>query len=978
MESAGHIDTRRPIRHTGSVTLFRFRRARWLAAVTAVGVVVLVVGTCHRREPEELPKDSASARSAKTKPTTSDDIAAWSKRFTIQRPPPDELRADPAQQSGTLENGIRYLVVEHPASAGEVSLRLMVLAGSMHEGPGEEGFAHFIEHLAFQDAGGGHAFEIFERLGLASGADTNAHTSLDHTLYRLDLPSADDASLETALTFLSRTAGALTFSDATVDDERRVILRELDERPETSLFCRKAAALLPGVAVLKHPPGGTPASIGAASRVALEEFWCRHYVPSRMVLVAVGDLKAEPMIERLRRHFAEIPSRPASVEPDPGDPMAGVASPVALDADEAKTQVSITLAAPQPIDREPDSLAKRRDELVQAVAMQMLETRIAREFDRRDIAGSPAEGAAVEVVPGLGWLQVSTTASRRDSLWILESLLVAWRRALTHEFHPTEFAEARGRVRQGLRRDLASRLIDGTADLATRLADAARTGRLVELPEDELNRSQADLATVTRQECEAFLNARWPTPPRVLLGGPVDPSVESQAAAIVAKVMSESVPAAPHGAEAATWTPEPPGPPGRVIRRRLEESRGFLEAELANHVVVRLAPIPSLGGYVRVQVDLGRGRQSLPQEIPAIATAASLLCRWYPMDGWDHLKLNAALADADVSRQFWVDANSLRWTGETDRSQLRRQLDLLAALVHRPGLATLSHVWKPGAHERAWEEMVQNTYPVSMRERWRQQTGRDPRYETYPEGLMETDSTQVADWLLPLLAGERLCVSLAGDFEPEAALAVVAATFGALPERPPWDELSPFPPPPLTAAEVTRLPLEMPGATASVTLSFPLGPAGDAAEMLRRILLEETLQLRVREVMREQRGDSYAPVVLRSLPVDHGPEWLVIRVNCAAGQAEETSEALRALVREFREQSWTRDEFRRALRPMSHVIASQARSPSLVLSNLQRPARMPAPAQLDPAALAAMENAVRELARRTLDLESAVELRVDK
>ena len=973
------FDTRPPIHQTGSVTFFRSRVSRWLLAVVAVGGVALLIGQCQRGETvEEAPPRAVAMRAAKSKAAVPDDVAAWSQRFAVQRPPPEELRVDPALQTGTLENGIRYIVEEHAASAGEVSLRLMVLAGSMHERPGEEGFAHFIEHLAFQEMGEEHAFEVFQRLGLATGADLNAHTSLDHTLYRLDLPMADDAALETACAFLSRAAGGLSFSDATVDSERRVILREIDERPDSTAYCRRAAAILPGVPALQHPPAGTEESVGAASRAALLDFWQRHYVPSRMVVVAVGDLKESAMIERLRRHFAGIPARPAPAEPDAGDPMAAASAQVAFCAEDEDSQVTLMIAAPQPVDREPDSLGKRREELVRAVALAMLENRISREFSRRDIAGVSVNGSAAETIPGIGWLQLSASASRAATPEVLGALVRAWRSALAQEFHSTEWAEARGEVRSAVRRAFLSRLTHDTADLATRLADAERTGKLVESPEDELNRAQADFATLTRQECEALLKAEWSVPPRILLSGAVDFILEGAAPEIVASAMAGTAAGFMHGTSHVEWIAQPAGPPGRVIRRELDESRGFLEAELANHVVVRLAPLPSLGGFVQVQVDIGHGRQSLPPDNAALCTVAETLCRWYPLEEWPDLKLNAALANDDVSRWFNVTWNSFRWTGETDRSQLRRQLDLLAALVNRPGIGTMPRVWHPDARARAWEDKVRDVFSGRSGKIERLQNGFDPRFEYYPEGLMKTDSAQAADWLLPMIAGERLCVSIAGDFEPEAALAAVAASFGALPERPVWEEASRFPAPPLPDAGVTRIPVERKSSAGLVALMFPLGPAGDAAEMLRRQLLVEVLQLRVRDVIREQRGASYAPSVQLTSRADHGTEWLVIHVPCAQGRGGETSEVLRELVREFRDKGWTRDEFQRALRPMPHIFARHARHPGTMLANLQHPGGMAVAEQLEPAALTAMEGAVRELGRGVLDLEGAVELQVDR
>ncbi|MCW1884624.1 insulinase family protein [Luteolibacter flavescens] len=948
-----------------------------MTCVVAVALVVLAIGTCHRDQPGESSPHVASGRSSKT--ARSDDrIATWSQRFAVQRPPPEELLPDPGQQAGVLENGMRYIVVERPDSAEEVSLRLMVLAGSMHEDEGEAGFAHFIEHLAFQETGEGNAMEAFERMGLEAGSHTNAHTALDHTLYRLDLPVADDAALETACAFLSRTAGGLTFSEAALDAERRVIQREIDERSANSRYYEEAAAILPGVPALRHRPAGTVESVTEVTREALLDFWHRHYVPSRMVVVAVGDLKAEAMTARLRRHFSDIPARPAPAEPEAGDPMAPASSPVTIMPRAATSQVTMTLAFPRPVDREPDSLAKRRQELVAQVGLAMLQNRISREFHRLKIEATSPDINAAEIIPGVGWLKVSSSFSRPELPRVARDLVLRWRAALAHEFHETEFAEARGKVRLQMRREFLSRMTDDAADLARRLADSVRTGRIVQLPEDELNWCQSQLPTITRQECEALLKAMQLTAPRVLVTGAVDDSLSKALANVVEEALTADTPRFVHGVESERWNPESPRPPGRVIRRNLDEGRGILEAELSNQVLLRLVPIPSLGGFVQVQVDVGHGSQSLPPESPALGSAARFLYKWYPLEGWPELKLNAALADEDLSRSFTVAGDSFQWHGLTDRAQLRRQLDLLASMVDRPGFAALPRTWRPPAGMRAWEDRVREGASVPSREAYRRMMGADPRHEMLPAGIMETDSDQVTDWLLPMISGDRLCVSIAGDFEPEAALAAVAASFGALPARPPWEDSSRFPLPPSPSPGETRIPLAEGVDTATVALLLPLGPAGDSAEMLRRDLLARTLQLRVREIIREKRGDSYSPYVSIIPTVEGGSEYLTISIHCAPGRTGEISETLRELVRDFRDKGWTRDEFHRALRPLPHVRARQLRSPEWVLANLMRPDRIAAPEEMELSALAEQESAVRDLARRVLDLEQALELLMDR
>ena len=919
----------------------------------------------------------------RARPVSRSDIGNWAQRFAVQKPPPDQLRSDPEEISGNLANGLRFVLLENAANVGEISLRLMVQAGSMHESAGEEGFAHFIEHLSFQEKTGSDgvpAIEAFERLGLTAGADTNAHTAPDHTLYRLDLPMAGEVTLNTALGFLQRIAGGLTFTEETVAAERRVILREIGERPSGSEFYQKSAALLPELKAARHRPAGSVKSLEAARAGALHDFWQRHYVPSRMVLVAAGDFNSGEMMARILRYFGSLPARPSASEPDLGDSLAKAneADPTCLFI-EGKERIEITLAAPHATGIEPDGLAKRRRDLVRAVALKMLQVRLAREFNDAAIPGTPPDSSEIELIPGAGWIEVSSSASAPDAPQVLHSLLFYWRRALANEFHPSEFAEARGEIRKLLRQQFVSRLTRAIPDLATRAADAARTGRLVESPEAELNRNLTNLATMSRQECEALLHAEWGTPPpRIVLAGAILDSTPALAKNAIDRAMAAPTPPAQASAKDEIWSPDAIGPLGRIARQELDEQRGYIEAEFSNRVLVRLAPMPSLGGSVEVRVHVGHGLLSAPMDTPGLALAARLLCHWHPLENWSQLKLNAALVDEDLGNTFTVAGESFVWSGSTDRSQLQRQLDLLANLTHRPGLAGMPRFWKPGAHIQAWEENRRRIYqaPGSL-ESIRIMTGRDPRFDPVPTGLMESDSTQAADWLLPILSSERIAVLIAGDFEPLAALDAVAATFGALPERASWHEPNPFPAP-LKAEPGTHFITKSTNSTSSVKLAVPLGPRSDADENLRRELLESLLQIRLRTVMRETRGDSYAPRAFRWSVADSSTEWLAAHVPCPAGSSAEIADALRKLILDLRDGDWTLDEFQRAARPLSYQFRRRSRSPLYRLDDLMTPERISTFSMLEMSNLEKLKVGVRELALRALDPNTAVKLQVDE
>ena len=91
-----------------------------------------------------------------------------------------DIPQDPEWVFGALPNGVRYAVRRNNVPPGQVSIRVRIDAGSLYERPGEEGYAHLLEHLLFRESkylGPAEAIPTWQRLGATFGSDTNAETS---------------------------------------------------------------------------------------------------------------------------------------------------------------------------------------------------------------------------------------------------------------------------------------------------------------------------------------------------------------------------------------------------------------------------------------------------------------------------------------------------------------------------------------------------------------------------------------------------------------------------------------------------------------------------------------------------------------------------------------------------------------------------------------------------------------------------------
>lgn len=143
------------------------------------------------------------------------------------------LQADEGVLWGALPNGFRYALLEHPGVKGKVSLKLLVLTGSVEETEEELGIAHFIEHMAFNGSKHfepGELASFFQQAGMEYGKDLNAVTAFDYTLYSLNFWENDDELLKNGLLFFRDIADGILFKATEIDMERKVILSEMRSR----------------------------------------------------------------------------------------------------------------------------------------------------------------------------------------------------------------------------------------------------------------------------------------------------------------------------------------------------------------------------------------------------------------------------------------------------------------------------------------------------------------------------------------------------------------------------------------------------------------------------------------------------------------------------------------------------------------------------------------------------------------------------
>ena len=139
------------------------------------------------------------------------------------------LPMDASIRKATLDNGLTYYIRHNTEPDNRATLMLVINAGSVQEDDDQLGLAHFLEHMMFN---GTKRFpkqtliDYFESVGMSFGADVNAYTSFDETVYFLEFPTDDEDIIGTTFQVAEDWASRATISDEEVENERGVIMEE--------------------------------------------------------------------------------------------------------------------------------------------------------------------------------------------------------------------------------------------------------------------------------------------------------------------------------------------------------------------------------------------------------------------------------------------------------------------------------------------------------------------------------------------------------------------------------------------------------------------------------------------------------------------------------------------------------------------------------------------------------------------------------
>ncbi len=789
---------------------------------------------------------------------------------------------------GELPNGLRYAVRRNGVPPCQVSLRVRIDAGSLHEQEHEQGFAHLIEHLTFRESrhlGSGEALPHFQRMGAAIGYDTNAITSPTHTVYQLDLPNARRDRLDESLRLFAGMIQEPALSQENLAMDVPIVLAEMRESagPNRRLIMATRELFYTGQLLSERPPIGTVETLEAATAADVRAFHNRWYRPENTVVVLAGDASTDVLASMVERYFADWnPPGQNTQEPDFGVPVApentDPANPVGETAVlvEPTSARGLTFGYLRPWVQVVDNLEFNRLRMLDGIAEAVV--------NRRLVENS--RNGASYFAALVGKQNVSRSA---DITFVdIVPLTDDWEAALIDVRAIIADAMANPPTQQEIDREVAEydvifanmleqARIQAGAPLADEIVGAVDIREAVAAPETflsllrDMNHRFTPEAILEHTQGlfeGSVIRAVYRTPEE----GEV--SAEAIQQALLAPVVANGE--ARSQAERISFADLPAigSPVDPAIREPLgPDVLSIVEmVTYPNRVRAILWESTNEPGRVTVRVRFGAGWRGFDEEDGVYADLGLLALVESGMVSLDANDIDLLTTGRKLSFDFTIGDGVFEFEGRTRAEDLADQLYLFAAKFAYPR-------WDAAPFERAraaallsYDGYEADPNGIINRDLDYVLRGSDPRFKTpTPDELRSADVETFQRVWTRLLSEGDIEVAVFGDIDPQETLAILNRTFGALPVREPLSE------------EVASRSVTFPAANTNPDIIHHRGDANQAAALIawetgggsaglpqsRKLeILAQIMSNRLLDAMRERYGTSYSPFTASNWPLD--------------------------------------------------------------------------------------------------------------
>lgn len=835
-----------------------------------------------------------------------------------------DLRPDPALVFGTLANGVRYVIMPNREPEDRVGLFLNIQAGSLHEADAQRGYAHFLEHMLFNGTTHyppGTLVEYFQSIGMSFGADTNAHTTFDETVYKILLPDGGRKHLEEGMLVMADYARGALLLEEEVERERGIILAEKRTRDSASyrLYEKRMQFSLAGTRAAERLPIGTDEALARADAGSLRAFYDTWYRPENMILVVVGDTDLQLVREVITEQFSTLSAptaEPLCFEYGKIDEQSTRALYVA-EPEIGSTEVSIG-SSWNTVPRI-DSHDWQAEQVKWYVANTLLNNRLHKLISEPGSILTKAQTYAGIFLNRYGYATLSATVEGEKWQQALQLLNITLRQALESGFTDRELERGQKEIIAQLEKQVHTAGSRDSRHLANQIIHKLNSNEVFLSPQQELEFFGPVVKRLTLDEVNKVFRSLWAHKNRMLLveGTAVIDAGTTVPEEVILDTFRQSeqtdLPAWENGSRIAFPYLPAPVATGLVVQRENLSALDMERVRYENGTVLTVKRTDFQPNEVLVAVHFGNGRLGEPQ--PGLGILAEAVVRESGLGGLTRSELEEALAGTSVDASFRVGPESFAISGKGLKGELELLFQLLRAQLVDPAFRPEAYALSMERFSQMYDQLSSSVEGMLRLKAEQFLAGGNTHYGLPPRDLfMQLGLDRVREWLTPVLAQGVLEVSVVGDIDLDEVVTLAGRYFGSL------DRLAA----PVGVTEQITFPAgekrlweaDTNIDKALVMVAWPTDDFWDIARTRRLNILAAVLDDRLRLEIREKLGAVYSPAVYNA-PSRVAPGYGVLRAMMTVDPAE--ADSLVAKVGEIAtglaERGITDEELRRSLEP---------------------------------------------------------------
>ncbi len=696
----------------------------------------------------------------------------------------------------TLANGLTVAVYKNVEPPKRCSMRLLVKSGSLFENENERGLAHFIEHMAFngtKNFPSGAMTEYFQRLGMAFGSDTNAHTSFVETVYKLELPEVSEKILDESLLLLRDYADGMLFEQSFINSERSVIMAEMNARDDANYrkAVKEIGVIFEGTKFAERMPIGVADVIKNANKADFEKFYRENYRPDNMVLVVVGDVNEAEIFNLAKKHFGSFKTpnaeaRKANIGELVGENggIGGESLSIKIDAMGVPnlTNSTASLSFVRPAVSSLDSVESRAESDKLNLLGYVLNARFQRIADAPKSSINSGASAFYDYCSKALVFSISCDAPLGKYGDATEEL---FRQVLSIDtITDAEVENAKKKIFDILQTAINGKSTRKNKALASEITSAFSDGITFISPEEDMRLTQNAYKNCNAKELvELFKKMVQESKVSLFVSdAKVEKTQEFEAEVNKAYATAyNSKYTADKFAVSKLIFAEYKDTP-KVISCKKIDKLGITQIKFANGVALNVKPTKFTKDEVLVNVCIGNGFLSVPEKSPEFYTAVSAMV----LGGTEFqsaAEINAAINLLKMTVRAKMTGGCISVLGSSNSRDSETMLRYIATMISSAGFR---------------EDAIENLR--NLAEAFYRNVETDPASKlkfltseilssniakipgTY-ENFKKYSMADFASWLKPILQKDYLEISIVGDFDADKIIDVVAKSFGSMPKR---------------------------------------------------------------------------------------------------------------------------------------------------------------------------------------------------